>query len=679
MRTTNGIHWIQSNGFAPLLLAATSIILYCNTAPGVSLQEGAQVLFLLNLFAIVVLDEFNAQNPVSQTIGPSDLWAFTKAWADETVGCGACPSLSEQNILERLMNKKQKKKLMDDCDEDLDVEELDASDRLHLHPDSIETKQMPVNQETGKKLKGHHVIAQKKKRNNSRPEGVIHVVLKRADDLDLILGDNWKKTNKVRPLVEVFTKPRGVAHPFTTMKYDCPKNCDINLDDGTPGGTDCQMFLDRRERNLTFRLMGKGGKVLGQAHILSSEIIKCVETTVKELPLFGDLKPIEQATQADLALQDLWRRLPSGEESPRWTPRGSVQGTPRTPGSGALTPRKGGDPVFGKDPLSPRSPSSPRSPQSSRTPTVDLSHYRPKVGTLTVEVKFTEGLALPRFDFMSQYHDNTPYKERGCGIEGWLWKRSLDAFARWERRWFWISAGENGEPPGLYYYRKIESELQLEQVGRTGKLGTESDGHEMIGILQEEISEVTSNLVWDDGKKHKVRRGEDELAECEFQFMRSEHSNSDGKERKTSAYRFRVQQPDQKLAWMAGLEWLQGGCEGKRPRPVSHPFLNERDLERAKNNPALIPLPFCRIRHLLSGLSGFDPNQSLVDPNMSREELLFICYNLEMHAHTRGKPLHKNDVTKVHVGEYLSDLYGLDYTMTLRRVALLYYGRQNSL
>jgi hypothetical protein len=63
------------------------------------------VLILLNLFAIVVLDTFDSKCPVAQTIDTADLWCFTCAWADQTIGAGACLSLQKGHaakILRRL-------------------------------------------------------------------------------------------------------------------------------------------------------------------------------------------------------------------------------------------------------------------------------------------------------------------------------------------------------------------------------------------------------------------------------------------------------------------------------------------------------------------------------------------------------------------------------------------------
>eukprot|EP01048_Picozoa_sp_COSAG05_P020459 COSAG05_NODE_3481_length_2034_cov_0.975194_1_plen_334_part_00 len=75
--------------------------------------------------------------------------------------------------------------------------------------------------------------------------------------------------------------------------------------------------------------------------------------------------------------------------------------------------------------------------------------------------------------------------------------------------------------------------------------------------------------------------------------------------------------------------------------------------------------------------------QSLVPPKISREDLIYYCYNLEMHALVNLSHLHEQQAhdhsLRSHVGEYLSELRGLDYTMTIRRLALLNYGKSVSL
>ena len=93
----------------------------------------------------------------------------------------------------------------------------------------------------------------------------------------------------------------------------------------------------------------------------------------------------------------------------------------------------------------------------------DSTYFKPVVGSIHIDVWWKEGMALPRFEFLSLYNDNAAYKEGGCGIEGWLWKRSNDTFSSWQRRWVWI---ETSPEPALCYYQEVASEAEMEKLGR---------------------------------------------------------------------------------------------------------------------------------------------------------------------------------------------------------------------
>jgi len=105
--------------------------------------------------------------------------------------------------------------------------------------------------------------------------------------------------------------------------------------------------------------------------------------------------------------------------------------------------------------------------------------------------------------------------------------------------------------------------------------------------------------------------------------------------------------------------------------------LNERDVERVQNNPALLGMPFSRARFLLVELSS---HGSLGSNHLNRERLLYTLFNLEMYAMNRnsGKKRQKAAL-QAHVGCYLSEIRGLNYMQTLRRLCLLHYEKRYSL
>ena len=304
--------------------------------------------------------------------------------------------------------------------------------------------------------------------------------------------------------------------------------------------------------------------------------------------------------------------------------------------------------------------------------TYEESHpgkFRPEIGLLRITVNFKPGLALPKFHFLSELNDNEIYKEHGCGIQGWLWKRSTDTFASWERRWCWL---DRNDPPTFNYYREVESEHELESKGRRGNLQVKT-------MLASDISEILDKLIWSDGRSHKALNHGDELEACEFQFTRTSRGEATNKgapaKGTQTPYRFRVLHPGQKNGWLASMKWLARGCHGARPERIAHPKINDRDVARILNDPALCPMPFGRVRHLLVSLFRA---QALVNHALTRQSLIFICYNLEMHAMQHEGSDNSADM-KAHVGEFLSEIRGVDFAKALRRLSLLYYGKLNSL
>ena len=609
------------------------------------------VLILINLFTIIVLETFDAKAPVAQTITPVDLWAFTHAWAEQTIGAGACPSLQSghaSNILrdlQRMSRIEHGEDAVDDAGALSDSGEDDDDDWGATTPRSPRTPRSPGNRSPrspgGKELSGMALLQYRHARNHKRPSGVVEITLNNAEDLTVFDGDAVytttaeAKKKRVRPYIRSYTKPNGRSHPYHTKHYEAKKN--IDLDEAF-----YELFLDKTARKVTLELLGDSDEKLGQAQITVTEIAKCVseigDAEEMRLPLSGALKNISEATEEELA--NLKKQLDEKKEERE--------------GSG--------------------------SPRYTPTPTAsnDLpEQFRPIIGYIECQVLFKPGLALPKFDFMNEFADNRKYKERGCGIEGWLWKRSSDTFGSWERRWTWIEMDPGRsiyDKPSLCYYNDIDTEQELQREGRKDRLSVHH-------IDFDQIVNVEEKLIWKDGRDHTaVGEREEQLATCEFQFTRLAHKSSDGKhDRSKSPYRFRSMAPTQKMGWVTALRWLADGCKTETPDPLAHPPLNARDIERVKNNPALCPMPFHRTRQLLSDdmLRASALGMHLTS---TRERLLYTLFNLESHGmqHSSTNDV-RGEALKSHIGEYLSEIRGLDYMMTLRRLCLLHYGKVNSL
>merc|ERR1711871_1257984 len=58
------------------------------------------VFIIANLFIVSVLDSFDVQSRVDQEIDRDDLWGFTYAWAELTIGSHACPALTRSEAKE---------------------------------------------------------------------------------------------------------------------------------------------------------------------------------------------------------------------------------------------------------------------------------------------------------------------------------------------------------------------------------------------------------------------------------------------------------------------------------------------------------------------------------------------------------------------------------------------------
>ena len=151
--------------------------------------------------------------------------------------------------------------------------------------------------------------------------------------------------------------------------------------------------------------------------------------------------------------------------------------------------------------------------------------------------------------------------------------------------------------------------------------------------------------------------------------------------KKRKVWRFRAMCPEHKYAWIHALNWLSEGCVGPRPGRLPAPPLHKDDVRIAINNVALIDLPFVRLRHLLYNLWRFNCFKC----KKTREFELYTLFQLELHAYkaqaTRSSShvvVHRSGLS-AQTGLTLSHIRGLNFHLVMQRLALLQYGKPNSL
>ena len=669
------------------------------------------VLINLNLLAVIILDNFAAQNPVAQTIGPMDLWAFTHAWAEQTIGAGCCPSLQKGNGAKQLRRMERQA-----AGEEV---ELSASEDEEDEEDEDEDGMISPREAA----KGMTAMKKKAAKDAKRPKGV--VTLKIDKVVGLPFRNEGGELEKARPYVRLFSKPGGRSHAMHTGVQ--LKKSGSGADTSLSFDHEEKIFLPPTDRNITFEVIDQvTGTKHGQAFVTAKKLALYKDASDPgrlTVDLTGPLLPISEATEEDL--ERIRQKAEERLRSPRaGSPTAGASPRKRSPSPGAKSPRA-------RDGSASPKAHSPK----ARSPKAAPTHFRPIVGQIHLSsILFAEGLSMPKFDFMARFNDNAKFKEGGCGIEGWMWKRSGDLlFPNWERRWMWITIPTVHDPdvePAVHYFQECEDEPELEERGRHGTLVAHT-------VPADQIVTVNSKLKWPDGKEHKVS-GKDaaKLKECEFQFVRAAHASSHGgnKVQKESTYRFRSMCPEQKSTWVNALKWLQAAAkdpleqeearskdeivqailtraertdaesafhdalraelEGhsldelrhrdwlevlkdSRPERMPLPTINKRDMERCQNNPALLPMPFARVRFFLIELHRY---QSLGCHRMTREWLLYTAFNLEMCAMQRNtQKSREKDSMRSHIGQYISEIRGLDYMQTLRRLCLLHYEKRHSL
>ena len=666
------------------------------------------VLINLNLFAVIVLDNFAAQNPVAQTISPKDLWAFTHAWAEQTIGAGSCPSLQRGAGAKILRNMRRHAKGLED---EASGSDSDSGDSEH-EDDNVN-------------LDGAGVSAMKKKaaKDAKRPTGVVRVLVEQVTGMPFNKDGSM---HQMRPYVKLYDKPNGELGSQHTSVQTKTSGHEENTK--TVYKEEFKVFIDQKSRSVVFEVVDQiSGQKLAQARISNKVVSKQVDEISPEtliLELTGPEKSLALATSEELE-QIRLRQL----ASPR-SGGGRLSPSPKSARSGSRSARSLHG---GKSPKTPRGNQSPRAAFEKGESTT----FRPLVGKIEVQLFFNEGMAMPRFDFMGDYADNNRFKLGGCGIEGWLWKRGGDAlFPIWERRWMWLSIPSVHSPdtePAIHYYKECDDEAELEDRGRHGTLVEHA-------IPADEIVEVHAKLIWDDNKEHKTQGRDAALLEdCEFQFTRAARvSDVSHSKRKESVYRFRALCPAQKAVWVAGLKWVKSAgnsvehiesdtdtrskmdiieeilarleknqgeraqfhaalaaeldshsieelrhrdwlekLKETRPARLPIPPINARDVERIQNNPAILGMPFSRVRFMLIDLNR---HQALGCHSLSREWLLYTLFNLEMCAMNRNiNKTRQKDALKSHIGCYISEIRGLNYMQTLRRLCLLHYEKSHSL
>ena len=711
------------------------------------------VLININLFAVVVLDNFAAQNPVAQTVQPRDIWCFTYVWAELTVGAATCPGLQKGRAAAAILNN----------DDGGDGDDDDANDAFEICADTGNV----LKKAGGSTVTGSKALQYKSRMMRKNSKGVVEVNV--VDFTGLQIRDEGDCFYGAKPFVQLYSKPHGRSHPehtaVQTKVSGRGKKQKVEFGDGK--GEQFNIYLNERAKNITFEIIdSRDSKKLAQASISVQKLVKYTNAIDPEdltLDLTGAKKRLDEATPEELEHHN----AREGQKSPR-----------------SPTPATGEE--------------SPRSPKGSAV-------FFPVIGQIHIEVVFKEGEALPTFGFMGDFHDNQEHKEQGCGLQGWVWKESGGLHSKWERRWMWIGTvktlpstdpypemyfnlpkhpkflrvaklkqdvadsetkvatlgalpkterkkketkaaiadeehrlrelqqslkkataalekatqsigyysstpGKSGkedvvqvggwrEPEeslklgpdqqneiGLYYYQEVDDEGEMEDVGRRGKLKANFVPASQIADILDHIEGSTTATAHHFGH---MDRDATRLFDSEFQFTRRAHTNEHGKERKESVYKCRAMSPQIKAAWVASLKWLasgttttdEQGCpvyilESERPGLIPHPPLNDRDLVRVKNNPSLVPLPFCQIRHLLT--HPVYRQTTLGNHRLTREWMMYIAFNLEMKC-MQDLTEKKGDTRRAHIGEYLEEIRGLDYHKVLRQLCLLHYHKRVSL
>eukprot|EP01043_Picozoa_sp_COSAG02_P021110 COSAG02_NODE_1062_length_14852_cov_93.088660_2_plen_3370_part_00 len=150
---------------------------------------------------------------------------------------------------------------------------------------------------------------------------------------------------------------------------------------------------------------------------------------------------------------------------------------------------------------------------------------------------------------------------------------------------------------------------------------------------------------------------------------------------KRRVWRFRAMCPEHKYAWIHALTWLSNGCTGPRPARIPAPPMHQDDVRIAANNVALIDLPFVRLRNLLYNLYRFDCFGCKSTP----EYELYALFQLELHAYRAQVSRSSTHVVvprtgiSAQLGQTLSHIRGLNFHLCMQRLALLQYGKSNSL
>ena len=151
--------------------------------------------------------------------------------------------------------------------------------------------------------------------------------------------------------------------------------------------------------------------------------------------------------------------------------------------------------------------------------------------------------------------------------------------------------------------------------------------------------------------------------------------------KKRKIWRFRAMCPEHKYSWIHALSWLSQGCTGPRPSRIPTPPMHQDDVRIAANNVSMIDLPFTRLRHLLYNLSRF----KAFGCKSTREYELYAMFQLELHAY-QAQVKRAGDRVVVHrsglasqLGLPLSHIRGLNFHRVMQRLALLQYGKSNSL
>lgn len=482
-----------------------------------------------NLFVVSVLDSFVNLCKVDQDIDRFDLWGFTFAWAELTIGAHACPSLTRAEAKEFATKLAQV------------LEEGDAE--LKRNAVAVKIENVPA-----------HALNSDSITKLFKPYGTIADGGVQIKTLDVTSGTGgWAVIN--------YTDKR------TMRMVDCLS--EIRTVDGSP------VVLSQHK--------GGGAFANGVAHLkvpgedpAADPLVGTLTVQIRQLKGFSALEePYIKCTMGakhkhhgghDIVYQTRALSLSSGEEG---------TSSPRTPVYGIASPRHGEDSpslrigttpwdaqngavffgdifkfhinehtetfyfeamdikamshesMIGKAGINIKKLRDCLSPQVIE---LELQRKEDDGGTKTgafleVEFCYSHHTYVPDFHFLGDFSaDNSAHKEKdSSGLEGWVHKKGPEHMSSWERTWIYIAMHPE---PCLRMFISTNSEHELEKVGKEHQImhvTQEFRPHEIVTIMNglrtaKKPKKRKHHKSTPSHHAHKVRAAQQALADCEFSF-----------------------------------------------------------------------------------------------------------------------------------------------------------------